>query len=82
MRPGVEEVNITYMFPRDVASNTYEPLYDLTTRVPNIRAWNSTFLYGTPHFMIYATDLLVTLLSGKRSAEIELAFFPMKTPAF
>ena len=46
VHPGIKEVNITYMFPRDVAANTYEPLYDPTTRVPNWRAWNSTFLYG------------------------------------
>lgn len=48
VRPGIDEINITYMFPRDVASDTYEPLYDLTARTPNMRAWNSTFLYGTP----------------------------------
>jgi len=27
--PGAKEVNITYMFPKDIASDTYEPLYDL-----------------------------------------------------
>jgi hypothetical protein len=31
--------------------------------------------------MIYATDLLIMLLTGKRAREIELAFIPMKTPA-
>ena len=46
--PGVDEINITYMFPRDVAPDTYEPLFDPTTQVPNMRAWNTTFLYGTP----------------------------------
>ena len=48
VRPGIGEINVTYMFPRDVASDTYEPLYDLTSRVPNIRAWNTTFVYGAP----------------------------------
>lgn len=48
VRPGIDEINVTMMFPRDVSPNTYEPLYDLTARTPNIRAWNSTFLYGTP----------------------------------
>jgi hypothetical protein len=32
--------------------------------------------------MVYATDLLAMLLTGKRVAEIELAFIPMKTPEF
>ena len=83
--PGVKEINITYMFPRDNSidsSNTYEPLYDLTASIPNWRAWNTTFLYGTPQFMIYVTDLLLMLLSGHRMDDIELAFLPMKTPEF
>jgi hypothetical protein len=46
--PGIDEINVTYMFPRDVASDTYEPLYDITTQVPNMRSWNTTFIYGTP----------------------------------
>jgi len=32
--------------------------------------------------MVYATDLLAMLLTGKRVNEIELAFIPMKTPEF
>jgi hypothetical protein len=48
MYPGVEEVNVTIMYPLDVASNTFEPLFDETTSVPNMRSWNMTFLYGTP----------------------------------
>jgi hypothetical protein len=32
--------------------------------------------------MVYATDLLAMLLTGKRVTEIELAFIPMKTPEF
>jgi len=32
--------------------------------------------------MIYVTDLIAMMLTGKRTAEIELAFFPMKTPEF
>jgi hypothetical protein len=31
IRPGVKEVNITYMFPYDASLNTYEPLYELST---------------------------------------------------
>jgi hypothetical protein len=30
--------------------------------------------------MIYATDLIIMLLTGNRAREIEMAFFPMKTP--
>ena len=82
MKPGVDEVNVTYMFPRDVSLDTHQPLYDLTTSSPNWRAWNSTFWYGTPQFMLYVTDLLVMLLTGRKTAEVELAFLPMKTEAF
>jgi len=32
--------------------------------------------------MIYVTDLIAMMLTGRRTAEIELAFFPMKTPEF
>lgn len=32
--------------------------------------------------MIYVTDLLIMLMTGRRTNEIELAFIPMKTPAF
>ena len=32
---GVEEINITYMFPRDASLNTHMPLYDLTTSTPD-----------------------------------------------
>ena len=32
--------------------------------------------------MVYVTDLLVLLLTGRKTAEIELAFLPMKTEAF
>ena len=81
----MKDINITYMFPRDTsidASNTYQPLYDLTASIPNWRAWNTTFLYGTPQFMIYITDMLVMLLSGHRFDDVEFAFIPMKTPEF
>jgi hypothetical protein len=80
--PGVEEINITYMLPRDAASNTYEPLYDLTTGMYNSFYWNTTFTYGTPQFMLFVTDMVVTMLTGKRVGEIQMAFFPMKTPEF
>jgi len=30
IRPGVKEINVTYMFPMDVAANTLQPLFDLT----------------------------------------------------
>ena len=33
--PGVSEVNVTYMFPRDASLDTHQPLYDLTTSSPN-----------------------------------------------
>jgi len=29
--------------------------------------------------MIYVTDMLILLMTGRRVAEIELAFMPMKT---
>ena len=32
--------------------------------------------------MVYVTDLLIMLMTGRRTAEIELAFLPMKTAAF
>jgi len=79
---GVEEINITYMFPRDASLDTHQPLYDLTTKSPNWRAWKNIFWYGTPQFMLYVTDLLIMLLTGRRTNEIELAFLPMKTEAF
>jgi len=79
VRPGNDEVNITYMFPRDASLNTHQPLYDLTTSNPDWRAWNSIFWYGTPQFMLYVTDLLILLLTGRKTNEIELAFLPMKT---
>jgi hypothetical protein len=68
--PGVEEINITYMLPRDAASNTYEPLYDMTTGMYNTFYWNTTFTYGTPQFMLFVTDMVVTMLTGKRVGEI------------
>ena len=80
--PGGKEINITYMFPRDAALDTHQPLYDLTTSNPNWRAWNSTFWYGAPQFMIYVTDLLLMLMTGRKTQELELAFLPMKTEAF
>lgn len=30
IRPGVKEVNVTYMFPQDASLNTFEPLYELS----------------------------------------------------
>ena len=48
VKPGIAEINITYMFPRDAALDTHKPLYDLTSSNPNWRAWNNTFWYGTP----------------------------------
>ena len=33
--PNVDEINITYMFPRDASLDTHQPLYDLTTSSPN-----------------------------------------------
>jgi hypothetical protein len=30
VRPGIEEVNLTMMFPRDVVPDTHQPVYDLT----------------------------------------------------
>ena len=32
--------------------------------------------------MTYVTDLLIMLMTGRKTAEIELAFIPMKTEAF
>lgn len=32
--------------------------------------------------MLYVTDLLIMLMTGRRTNEIELAFLPMKTEAF
>ena len=32
--------------------------------------------------MVHVTDLLIMLLTGRRTNEIELAFLPMKTEAF
>ena len=28
VRPGIKEVNVTMMFPRELAQNTYRPVYD------------------------------------------------------
>ena len=83
--PGVKEINITYMFPQDTTlytGSTYEPVYDPTAGIPNWAAWNSTFMYGTPQFMVYVSDLLLLLLGGHKMEDIELAFLPMKTPEF
>jgi hypothetical protein len=85
IRPGIEEVNITMYFPRDNIGgiiNTYTPLYDLTMGKPDWLSWNTTFLYGTSHFLIYVTDALLMLMNGKRTQEIELAFIPMKTSEY
>lgn len=35
IKHGIDEVNVTYMFPRDVSLDTHQPLYDLTTSAPN-----------------------------------------------
>ena len=32
--------------------------------------------------MLYATDLIIALLTGKPAAELEIAMIPMKTPEF
>jgi hypothetical protein len=83
--PKVNEINITLFFPRDDLSgliNTYTPLYDLTQKNPDWLAYNKTFLYGTPHFMICITDIILMLMRGHRMKELELAFIPMKTPAY
>jgi len=48
VRPGIKEVNITYMFPYDASLNTFEPLYEFSNSVPNWSAWNNTFIFGTP----------------------------------
>jgi hypothetical protein len=48
--PYIDEINITMMFPMDVAHNTYEPIYDPTTSAPNFFGWNNTFMYGIPQF--------------------------------
>jgi hypothetical protein len=80
--PSVKEVNVTIYFPRDDLSgliNTYTPLYDLTLKNPDWFAWNKTFLYGTPHFMMHVTDLLLFAMRGRRTKLIELAFIPMKS---
>jgi hypothetical protein len=85
VKPKVQEINITIFFPRDNINgiiNTYTPLYDLTNKNPDWLNYNKTFLYGTPHFMICLTDFLLMLMSGHRTKELELAFIPMKTPAF
>ena len=68
--PGVPEINITYMMPRDTASNTFEPLFDVTTGMPNMFHWNNTFTYGTPQFMLFVTDTLLMLLTGHRTHDI------------
>jgi hypothetical protein len=85
VRPSVDEVNITIFFPRDDMAgliNTYTPLYDLTQRNPDWISYKRTFLYGTPHFMICITDFILMMMRGHRMKELELAFIPMKTPAY
>ena len=70
VRPGIGEINVTLYFPRDDIGgliNTYTPLYDLTMGKPDWLSYNTTFLYGTPHFMIYLTDGLLMLLKGLRA---------------
>jgi len=32
--------------------------------------------------MLYATDLIIALLTGKPATELEIAILPMKTPSF
>lgn len=83
--PTVQEVNVTIFFPRDDITgliNTYTPLYDLTQARPDWLNYNTTFLYGTPHFMIWITDAILMAMNGKQVNEIELAFIPMKTPLY
>ena len=80
--PSSEEVNVTYMFPRDASLDSHQPLYDLTSKNPDWRSWDSIFWYGTPQFMLYVVDLLTMLMTGRRVGEIELAFLPMKTEAY
>ena len=46
--PNSEEVNVTYMFPRDASLDSHQPLYDLTSKNPDWRSWDNTFWYGTP----------------------------------
>jgi hypothetical protein len=78
-------VNITIFFPRDDIGgliNTYTPIYDLTLASPDWLAYNKTMLYGTNHFMIAITDFVAMMVGGHRMKEIELAWIPMKTPAF
>lgn len=58
------------MFPYDASLNTYEPLYEFSTGIPDWRAWNNTFIYGTTQLMIYLTDVLALLLTGKATGEI------------
>ena len=58
------------MFPFDASLNTYEPLYELSTVIPDWRSWNNTFVYGTAQLMVYLVDVLAMLLSGKRTGEI------------
>ena len=82
VHPHVDEINITYMFPRDASQDTQKPLYDFTRSAPDWWSWDTIFWYGTPQFFIYVTDLLLILLTGRRTAEIELAFLPMKTAEF
>jgi ABC-2 family transporter protein len=85
VHPGVEEVNVTILFPRDDIGgiiNSEKPLYDLTQRNPDWSAWNRTFAYGTTHFMVYVTDFLLLMLRGKQMNELEIAFVGMKTPSF
>lgn len=39
-------------------------------------------MFGTTQLMIYLTDVLAALLTGKRTNEIMLAFLPMRTHAY
>ena len=45
-------------------------------------SWNYTFHFGAPHFMVHMTDILILMMTGHRTYDIELAFIPMKTPEF
>jgi len=80
--PGVPEVNVTYMLPLDVTMNTASPLYDLTAGVPDYWNYNSTFHAGTLQLKVMITDLLINLMTGHSTSEIELAVTPFKTPEF
>ena len=40
--PGIKEVNVTLLFPRELALDTSKPLYDLTLRNKDWYNWNFT----------------------------------------